>query len=786
MQLPTIYAEYFASALRHATDKLKEMTIGPARLDAYYARRRFHALVAAALFTCLTPLFISLAFFGTGKGLPPVSTLTLAFIANGLAATLCYRRVAHAPTAFAWLWGVLIPLIMVEPSINYVTDYTLLIPPALGLMLGGWRSVVGLGVLPTLLLVLRAKSPRLSPYVDPAFLLVHATVVATLVATHRAFVKAMKDDARSHSLMDVIARASDDIVIVRNGPKGGAPGSVRFVSQAVTKCLGYSVQEVLEAASGFGSQVHPEDLPAFLALQQRAHQADCPPEALEFRVRHKLGQWVWMSARSMNLMGEPEVSGIVTTLRDITAERAAREALEAKERDARASHEFALEHRANHDELTGLPTRRKLTADLEQWVERRRQGEAVRVAVIFCDIDAFKHVNDGLGHGVGDELLCTLTKSMQTAISGRAVLYRFGGDEFVALVSAEETDRAPELAEAMAGVVRTPIALRSHRLVVTSSIGVAYLDTHIAADSLLRDADVAMYEAKEQGKNRVVVFDGIMQKRALRRHTVEQSMRRGIAKGEFRSVFQPKVNTQTRTLVGFETLLRWRCPELGDVSPVEFIPIAEETGLILELGRIALRQACEMIVKQGKESGKIVPLSVNVSVEQMLDSARLLRETSEIFSETGVSPRHIELEITESLLLKQIDIVVAALTELKALGVTLSVDDFGTGYSSLSYLRRFPIDTIKVDRTFVTNLAANQDNYAIVSAILSLARNLGLHTVAEGVETEAEFNVIASLGCDDVQGYLISKPLELEAALAFRRDATAAVSRVLRTKQAIA
>jgi diguanylate cyclase (GGDEF)-like protein/PAS domain S-box-containing protein len=743
------------------------MTTGPARLHAYYARRRFHALIAAGIFSGFALVFFVFSVAGIGTGIPPIRTLLLAFVGNALVALLCYRRVPHAPTAFAWFWAVLIPCVMEGPSVNRTVDYSLVIPPVLGLMLGGWRSVVGTGVLSVLLMIARSGTLRDSPYAEPAFLLVHTMVVATLVVTQRAFVKAMKDDAKSTSLMDVISRASDDIILVRNAAEAGVAGKVRFVSPGIAKSLGYSVAEVIEGSSDFSSVVHVDDRAAFAALQKRAHHGGSAQDSLDFRVQHRAGHWVWMNAQVRDLLREPGVFGIVTTLREIT-----------KEREAQALHAHALEHRATHDELTGLPTRRKLTADLDAWVERRRTGEAVRLAVIFCDIDSFKHVNDGLGHGVGDELLRLLAENMQTALGDEASLYRFGGDEFVALVSGTTNEKVREIAQKLASLVRAPLLLKNHRLVVTMSVGVAHLESHVASDSLLRDADVAMYAAKEQGKNRIVVFDAAMQKRALRRHRLEQAMRSGISAGEFRTVFQPKVNTQTRGLVGFEALLRWRSPQLGDVSPAEFIPVAEETGLILELGQIALRQACEMIGRQNAETGKVVAVSVNVSIEQMLDSARFRSEVEGVFAATGASPRHVELEITESLLLKQEDLVVATLRDLKSFGLRLSVDDFGTGYSSLAYLRRFPIDTVKIDRTFVTNLAANQDNYAIVSAILSLARNLNLHTVAEGVETESELNAIASLGCDDVQGYLISRPLELEAALAFRREWTPPASSV--------
>jgi EAL domain-containing protein (putative c-di-GMP-specific phosphodiesterase class I) len=311
------------------------------------------------------------------------------------------------------------------------------------------------------------------------------------------------------------------------------------------------------------------------------------------------------------------------------------------------------------------------------------------------------------------------------------------------------------------------LALHHHSLAVTASVGVAKSKGRGSATDLIRDADVAMYASKAAGKNCVRIFDEEMRRGVVRRHEVEQAMRAGLPRGEFRAVFQPKVTADECNLVGFEALARWRSPALGDVSPSEFIPIAEEAGLVADLGESILHDACIFLAEMGAHTERKLTIAVNVSVEQLVDPDRLVAAVKKTIQASGIWPSQLELEITESLLVKRPDVAVATLRTLKTIGVQLSIDDFGTGYSSLAYLKKFPIDSLKVDRAFVSELVESRETRAIVSAILSLARALNLKTVGEGIESSEELAILRQMGCDDIQGYVIARPLERADALDF-------------------
>jgi diguanylate cyclase (GGDEF)-like protein/PAS domain S-box-containing protein len=420
-----------------------------------------------------------------------------------------------------------------------------------------------------------------------------------------------------------------------------------------------------------------------------------------------------------------------------------------------------LTHHALHDPLTGLPNRTLLLDRLEVALSQRSRGS---VAVVFIDLDHFKLVNDSLGHTAGDRLLCSAATRLRAVVRPGDTVARFGGDEFVVLAEAVADERDTEgLAERITSALAEPFDLSGEEVFVTGSIGIA-LSGHgdCTATELLRDADAAMYRAKEDGRARHEVFDAGMRAGAVRRLEIVNDLHRALEREQFVLHFQPQVDLRSNVLVGVEALLRWVHPDRGLVPPLEFIPIAEQTGLIDDLGRWVLRAAC----RQGREWLDTFPdnpplaMSVNLSGRQ-LQQARLVEEVAATLAETGFPADRLVLEITESVLMNDTAITISTLTGLKELGVRLAIDDFGTGYSSLTYLQRFPIDILKIDKTFVDGLGgANIEESAVARTIVALAKTLRLETVAEGVERSEHVRELQGLECDIAQGYFFARPLD--------------------------
>jgi diguanylate cyclase (GGDEF)-like protein len=481
--------------------------------------------------------------------------------------------------------------------------------------------------------------------------------------------------------------------------------------------------------------------PARSPINERARQ----------HLQHRDGRWLWFAARVFDLRKDPDVRGIVTSLQDMSAER------QLRDRHARQ-----LVQQAEWDGLTLLPNRRRLTKDLADLAVPSTDN--VGTWLLFCDFDAFKNINDTLGHDVGDELLRVAAQRLVDLATPHQA-YRFGGDEFVIVLEASTREEAERLAARAVEVNKDPISVHEHQLTLTLSVGVARATTH-GHESLLRDADLAMYAAKAAGKNRFLTFDEPMRATAMRRHLLGQALPDALRKGELRLVYQPRVDARTARCVGFEALLRWRSATLGDVSPGEFIPVAEEAGLITKLGAFVLREACKQLAAWRAE-GLTQHISVNVSVHQLAERERFVDLVLETLRDTRLPAECLELEVTESVFMKQPDVMVGVLRELRALGVTLAVDDFGTGYSSMAYIRTFPIQTLKIDRTFVGELENSRESRAISAAILGLARELSIQTVAEGVESSSQAQLLRDMGCNELQGYHIARPLEADAARAF-------------------
>ncbi|HEY5453931.1 MAG TPA: EAL domain-containing protein [Acidothermaceae bacterium] len=429
-----------------------------------------------------------------------------------------------------------------------------------------------------------------------------------------------------------------------------------------------------------------------------------------------------------------------------------------------------LRHQAFHDSLTGLPNRALLHDRVEHALAALPRSGGI-VALCFCDLDGFKAVNDSLGHQAGDELLVVAAKRLASIVRGADTVARLGGDEFAVLFDNIPTpDIATALAERMVSVLRQPTAVADQQTSLTVSIGIAFADTTTTTEQLLSEADTAMYEAKALGKDRFTVFESQMRSQLIDRLAMTNAFRGSLERDEFFLEYQPQISLVDGTLEGFEALVRWRHPTLGHLGPYRFIPLAEDTGFVVELGRWVLQAACTEAATWTSRDGMPLALSVNLSARQ-LDDPDLTNDVATALASSGLHPEQLILEITESVLMLDPVHTAQILTNLKSAGIRIAIDDFGTGYSSLSYLRLFPVDMLKIDKSFVDPLTdPKSEGAAFVKTILRLARDLHLTTIAEGVEDPTQQRVLTQLQCDSAQGYLISRPLGTHAARAFIHD----------------
>jgi diguanylate cyclase (GGDEF)-like protein/PAS domain S-box-containing protein len=438
------------------------------------------------------------------------------------------------------------------------------------------------------------------------------------------------------------------------------------------------------------------------------------------------------------------MTGTVIVFRDVSAARAMT---------------VQITHSAEHDFLTGLPNRMLLTDRISQAIASARRQDQ-KVAILFLDLDGFKHINDSLGHPIGDQLLQSIAKGLVACVRDSDTVSRQGGDEFIVLLSdVKHSEDAANSARRLLRAVAVGHPIGPHDLHVTTSIGVSiYPDDGPDAETLIKNADTAMYQAKENGRQNYQFFKPAMNIRAVERQSTEESLRRALKQQEFHLLYQPKVDLRTGAITGAEALLRWNHPTRGPISPVKFIPVAEDCGLILPIGAWALREACVQArswLDQGLHLGAI---AVNVSAMEFRDD-NFLPGVFEILAETGLDPKYLELELTESVLMKRADTTASILQVLRKRGVRIAIDDFGTGYSSLSYLRKFDVDALKIDKSFIRQIGAEGDDAAIVAAVIAMARSLRLRVVAEGVESLEELEFLRANHCDEVQGFYISRPL---------------------------
>ncbi|WP_158219884.1 bifunctional diguanylate cyclase/phosphodiesterase [Ideonella sp. A 288] len=510
-------------------------------------------------------------------------------------------------------------------------------------------------------------------------------------------------------------------------------------------------------AADWHERVHTEDRAYRDDQIQRHLRGELSLVDVECRVLHREGHWVWVHERGRVL--QRDADGQPLTLYGTLMEITERKELEHQLFDA-----------AHTDRLTRLPNRAMLLQRLELAVAFQQVDPDERFALLFLDFDRFKKVNDTLGHAAGDELLQQIAQRLRGALrvgdvhggNGNAVA-RFGGDEFVVLLrDARTVDDAARVAARLLEVFSAPYQILDQEVHSSASIGIVMGEADgRSAEDLLRDADIAMYEAKRAGRATAVFFDPAMHQRLARAQAMEAALRHAIARREFRLVYQPIVDLQTGATTSVEALLRWRHPELGSVSPSEFIPIAEESSLILPVGEWVLHEACRQWMAWHRTIPERTPavMSVNLSRVQMHQGDRLIAHVQHVLDDTGMPPSRLQLEVTEREVMRDPTHARALMDRLRAMGLRLAMDDFGTGTSSLGCLRDYPFDVVKIDKSFVDGLVANPDVLAVIHATVTLIENLGMASVAEGIEDPAQAGILQSIGCRYGQGYLFSRPV---------------------------
>ena len=538
-----------------------------------------------------------------------------------------------------------------------------------------------------------------------------------------------------------------------------------YNSPAYQKILGYGPEEL--AATSSMDQIHPDDRARVREASAKASTTG-RGEQLEYRIRHKDGSWRFLESTASAIRdGEGQTTGLVIVNRDITQRKRAEE---------------RLAHQAFHDSLTDLPNRALFLDRLQRSVALSRRHLDFKFAVLFIDIDEFKVFNDSLGHVAGDSLLVQIANRLSAGLrgsdtvsrlrvgedtelfAGESTLARPGGDEFTVLIEElHDPSDAIRVAERIQQRLATPFNFNDQEIVLSVSIGIAF--SHgggMEAPDVLRDAEIAMYRAKSGGKARCEVFDHAMHAGAIKRLQLETDLRKAVELKQFCVFYQPVVSLRTGQIVGFETLSRWQRPE-GLVMPGEFIPVADETGIILTINRQLLHDACRQLRSWQALFPCDPPLSVNVNIApKQFTQPELAAEIGKTLQETGLDPSCLNLEITETIAMADADRSAVVLSEFKALGVRLDIDDFGTGYSSLSRLQRFPVDALKIDRSFTSRVDTETETAEIVRIIVMLAHGLHLKVVAEGVETQAQADFLKDIGCELAQGYLYSKAVPVE------------------------
>jgi diguanylate cyclase (GGDEF)-like protein/PAS domain S-box-containing protein len=519
-------------------------------------------------------------------------------------------------------------------------------------------------------------------------------------------------------------------------------GELIYINAAAEKLFGCPIEALRDRAAR-ADIVHAQD--RTLVEHRFGELLDHGASTFQYRILRPDGQLLWLEDR---VRAVRDAQSRLIRFDGVTSDISKRKAGEAR-----------IEYLANYDELTGLPNRNLLADRIVQSIARA--GRSVqRLALLFLDLDRFKLINDGYGHPFGDRLLTDVGRRLKQAVRTSDTVARLGGDEFLVLVTdLARTDDASNHARRLIAALAEPFDIEGHRIHVTASIGISiYPDDGDSSETLLKNADTAMYRAKEHGRDAYQFYTQEMSQRAREKLELDNALWRALEQGEFELHYQPKVRLTDGAISGVEALIRWGNPERGMVEPAQFIPFAEESGLVVPIGEWVLREACAQLKRWHVAGHAELTVAVNLSARQFRQQD-LPALVHDVLAESGLDPARLELEVTESALMHDSDVVVRELRQLSELGVTIALDDFGTGYSSLSYLKRFPIDSVKIDRAFLCDVTHRADAAALTQAIIAMARSLGMQTIAEGVETEGQLRFLRTHGCDAMQGYLFSAPL---------------------------
>jgi len=568
----------------------------------------------------------------------------------------------------------------------------------------------------------------------------------TAAARLNGDLRAARERARAEARFGSLVRHSSDLISIVD-----VDFAIAYQTPSLESVLGYSAGDLV--GTRLLELVHPDDAFHLVA----AHDAlldGAEPLSTTVRVRAADGTWRHIENVHNDMRDDATVGGVVVTSRDVSE---------------RVALERQLRHSALHDGLTGLGNR-VLFADRVEHALSRRADAATSPAVVLLDLDDFKGVNDTLGHGVGDELLVVVAQRLTAGVRPCDTVARLGGDEFAVLVEDLDAASCTRMLEQVQEELRRPVVLDGRELAVRASLGVARAVDATDAASLLANADLAMYAAKAAGKDTLLDFTADMSEDARRRLQVKTELQQALRGGQICAYFQPTINLSTGELSGFEALVRWNHPRRGLIAPLDFIPLAEQTGLIVQIGRHVLREACRSLAQWHREHPRYAHLTVAVNLSaRELQEPDLVQVVAAELAASGLAPGRLTLEVTESLLMADPVQATRQLAELRGIGVLVAIDDFGTGYSSLSYLEQLPADIVKIDKSFVDRLTAGQPN-VLVETITRLGAALGLRTVAEGIERGSQADILRELGCDLGQGYLYSRPVTSGEIGALLRD----------------
>ncbi|MGE5615522.1 MAG: putative bifunctional diguanylate cyclase/phosphodiesterase [Bacillota bacterium] len=569
--------------------------------------------------------------------------------------------------------------------------------------------------------------------------------VATDITRYKEAERALE---ASESRFRLLAESSLDLISVLD-----ESGHVRYQSPALRRLIGYDSAETL--GKDVFEMIHRDDVAAARAAFRRVIEAQQSREPVEFRIRHRDGMWRTFESLGTNCLDNPHIRGVVFNSRDITDRKMIQQ---------------RIQHLAYHDNLTGLPNRSLLQDRLAHSIAHAERSNR-KVAVLFIDLDNFKNINDTLGHDVGDELLRQVSRRLSECIRLEDTIARQGGDEFIVLLdSLEDGHGASVVAQKVLNALRQPFNLGGTEQHVSGSLGIAlYPEDGPDPQTLLKNADTAMFHGKALGKNTYQFFTSQMNIAVKRRVLLESALRRAVMLKSFALHYQPQINLDTGEIIGLEGLVRWKSEDGTTLLPGDFIAVAEETGLINEMGEWVLREGC----RQAKEwmDGGLAPrrMAINLSARQLADKG-FLDMVNRVLDDTGLHPSWLELEITESQVMRQTEGMLMLLNQLSEMGIQLAIDDFGTGYSSLAYLKRLPFQKLKIDQSFIRDITVDPNDTAIVVAIINMARSLDLETIAEGIETAGQLALLRAKGCRTGQGFYFAAPMRADAVYQLLRQ----------------